>query len=135
MGLARIVNEKGNGDLAMLMGLGVVGASYTNKSQAKLTETTPIVRLIEEYGAIMVSKDSPYKTIDDLVDRVEGGPRLHQRRRRLLARRPRPPAADAAGQAVGIDPRKVNFVSVRRRRRPASGHPRQQARLGRVGGR
>jgi putative tricarboxylic transport membrane protein len=67
VGLARVVNEKGNGDLAMLMGLGVVGASYTNESEAKLTETTPLARLIQEPGAIMVSKDSPYKTIDDLV--------------------------------------------------------------------
>lgn len=41
VGLARVVNEKGNGDLTMLMGLGVVGASYTNKSQSKLTDTTP----------------------------------------------------------------------------------------------
>ena len=67
VGLARTVNEKGNNDLAMLMGLGVVGASYTNKSKATLTETTPIVKLIEEYGAVMVPKDSPFKTIDDLV--------------------------------------------------------------------
>ena len=36
VGLARMVNEKGNGDLAMLMGLGVVGAAYTNKSEATL---------------------------------------------------------------------------------------------------
>src|SRR5687767_5599071 len=33
VGLARTVNEKGNADLTMLMGLGVVGASYTNKSK------------------------------------------------------------------------------------------------------
>ena len=32
-----LVNEKGNGKLFMMMGLGVVGAQYTNKSQAKLT--------------------------------------------------------------------------------------------------
>src|SRR6478672_13420854 len=44
VGLARTVNEKGNADLTMLMGLGVVGASYTNKSKATLTDTTPIVR-------------------------------------------------------------------------------------------
>ncbi len=67
VGLARMVNEKGNADLTMLMGLGVVGASYTNDSEAKLTETTPLARLIEEPGAIMVSKDSPFNTIDDLV--------------------------------------------------------------------
>src|SRR3954453_2512491 len=67
VGLARTVNEKGNADLTMLMGLGVVGASYTAKSKATLGQTTPIARLIEEYGAVMVPKDSPFKTIDDLV--------------------------------------------------------------------
>src|SRR5918994_4461479 len=28
--MARLINEKGNGDLMMMMGLGVVGAVYTN---------------------------------------------------------------------------------------------------------
>ena len=74
VGLARVVNEKGNGDLAMLMGLGVVGASYTNKSESKLTDTTPLAKLIEEPGAIMVGKDSPYKTIDDLVTAWKADP-------------------------------------------------------------
>ncbi|MFG6198131.1 hypothetical protein [Nonomuraea sp. JJY05] len=58
VGLQRTINEKGNGKLAMLMGLGVVGASYASKSTATLTQTTPIAKLIEEAGAIVVSKDS-----------------------------------------------------------------------------
>ncbi|MBO9704913.1 MAG: tripartite tricarboxylate transporter substrate binding protein, partial [Arthrobacter sp.] len=74
VGLARLVNEKGNKDLTMLMGLGVVGASYTNKSPAKLTETVPLARLIQEPGAIMVPKSSPYKTIKDLVDAWKADP-------------------------------------------------------------
>src|ERR687890_76134 len=49
VGLARTVNEKGNADLTMLMGLGVVGASYTAKSKSTLADTTPIAKLIEEY--------------------------------------------------------------------------------------
>ncbi|HKG49158.1 MAG TPA: hypothetical protein VKB14_01840, partial [Actinomycetales bacterium] len=57
VGLARLVNEKGNGDLAMMMGLGVVGATYTNKATSKLSGTTPIARLIEEPSGIMVAKD------------------------------------------------------------------------------
>lgn len=65
VGLSRTMSEKGNGKLLMMMGLGVVGAQYTNKSEAKLDQTTPIARLIEESGAIVVPKDSPYKTIDD----------------------------------------------------------------------
>ncbi|MEE2570196.1 tripartite tricarboxylate transporter substrate-binding protein [Pseudarthrobacter sp. J64] len=111
VGLARVVNEKGNGDLAMLMGLGVVGASYTNKSEAKLTDTTPLARLIEEPGAIMVSKDSPYKSIDDLVAAWKADPGSI-----AVGGGSNPGGPDhllpmqLAG-AVGIDATKVNFVS------------------------
>jgi putative tricarboxylic transport membrane protein len=111
VGLARLVNEKGNGDLAMMMGLGVVGATYTNKATSKLSQTTPIARLIEEPSGIMVAKDSPYQTIDDLVaawkknpEKVSvGGGSSPGGPDHLL------PMQFAA--AVGIDAKKVNFVS------------------------
>jgi putative tricarboxylic transport membrane protein len=111
VGLARAVNEKGNGDLTMLMGLGVVGASYTNKSEAKLTQTTPLARLIEEPGAIMVSKDSPYKTIGDLVEAWKKDPS-----KLAVGGGSSPGGPDhllpmQLAQAVGIDPKQVNFVS------------------------
>ena len=111
VGLARVVNEAGNGDLAMLMGLGVVGASYTNKSEAKLTETTPLARLIEEPGAIMVSKDSPYQTIDDLVQAWKADPGSI-----AVGGGSSPGGPDhllpmQLADAVGIDPANVNFVS------------------------
>ena len=111
VGLARIVNEKGNADLGMLMGLGVVGASYTNDTAARLTDTTPIARLIQEPGAIMVSKDSPYKTIDDLVAAWKKDPS-----KVAVGGGSSPGGPDhllpmQLAQAVGIDPTKVNFVS------------------------
>ncbi|WP_309130453.1 tripartite tricarboxylate transporter substrate binding protein [Brevibacterium sp.] len=111
VGLARLVNEKGNGDLAMLMGLGVVGASYTNESEAKLTDTTPIAKLIEEPGAIMVPKDSPYKTIDDLVAAWKKDPS-----KLSVGGGSSPGGPDhllpmQLAEAVGIDPKDVNFVS------------------------
>ncbi|WP_115790116.1 Bug family tripartite tricarboxylate transporter substrate binding protein [Arthrobacter silvisoli] len=111
VGLARLVNEKGNKDLAMLMGLGVVGASYTNKSEAKLTATTPLARLIQEPGAIMVPKDSPYKTIGELVDAWKKDPS-----KLAVGGGSSPGGPDhllpmQLAQAVGIDPKKVNFVS------------------------
>ena len=40
----------------MMMGLGVVGAQYTNNSEAKLDQTTPIAKPIEESGAIVVPR-------------------------------------------------------------------------------
>ncbi|HET8787215.1 MAG TPA: tripartite tricarboxylate transporter substrate-binding protein, partial [Actinomycetes bacterium] len=111
VGLARIVNEKGNNDLGMLMGLGVVGASYTNDTDARLTDTTPIARLIQEPGAIMVSKDSPYKTIEDLVAAWKKDPS-----KLAVGGGSSPGGPDhllpmQLAQAVGIDAKKVNYVS------------------------
>lgn len=65
--MARLMNEKGAEDLLMTMGLGVVGALYTNKAHARLTDATPIARLIEESEGVAVPANSPFKTIDDLV--------------------------------------------------------------------
>ncbi len=111
VGLARTVNEKGNGDLTMLMGLGVVGASYTNKSKSTLAETTPIAKLIEEYGAVMVPKNSPFKTIDDLVEAWKKSPRSLS-----VGGGSSPGGPDhlfpmQLAQAEGIDPKQVRFVS------------------------
>ncbi|MCU1436015.1 MAG: C4-dicarboxylate transporter substrate-binding protein [Pseudarthrobacter sp.] len=111
VGLARIVNEKGNGDLTMLMGLGVVGASYTNKSESKLTATTPLARLIEEPGAIMVNKDSPYKTIDDLAAAWKADPASISVGGGSSPGGPDHLLPMQLAGALGIDATKVNFVS------------------------
>src|SRR3954449_7590294 len=74
VGLQRLVNEKGNADLLMQMGLGVVGAQYSNQSQATLDQTTPIARLIEEAEAIVVPASSPFKSMDDLVTAWKADP-------------------------------------------------------------
>src|SRR4030095_11730259 len=108
-GLARTVSEKGNGKLLMMMGLGVVGAQYTNESTAKLDQTTPIAKLIEESGAIVVSKDSQYKTITDLVKAWKANPKSL-----AVGGGSSPGGPDhllpmQLAQAVGINPKDVNF--------------------------
>lgn len=111
VGLARLVNEKGNGDLAMMMGLGVVGAAYTNKSPNKLSGTTPLARLIEESGAIIVPKASPYKTISDLVTAWKADPSKVAVGGGSSAGGPDHLLPMQLAQTVGIDPKKVNYVS------------------------
>jgi putative tricarboxylic transport membrane protein len=111
VGLQRTVNEKGNGKLAMQMGLGVVGASYTQKSPAKLTQTTPIAKVIEEPGAIVVPKNSPYQTINDLVSAWKADPK-----KIAVGGGSSPGGPDhllpmQLARAVGIDPKQVSFVS------------------------
>ena len=72
--MQRLVNEEGADDLVMVMGLGVVGAVYTNKSDATPREMTPIARLVEEQEGILVPADSPFETVDDLVDAWKDDP-------------------------------------------------------------
>jgi putative tricarboxylic transport membrane protein len=111
VGLQRVVSEEGNGQLAMQMGLGVVGASYTQNSEAKLTGTTPIAKLVEESGAIVVPTASPFQTIDDLVTAwsadlkgvTAGGGSSPGGPDHLLPMQ--------LAKAVGIDPTQVNYVS------------------------
>lgn len=110
VGLQRLVNEKGNGKLAMQMGLGVVGAAYTSKSEAGLTDTTPLARLIEEAGAIVVSKDSPYKTIDDLVTAWKKDPKKVPVGGGSSPGGPDHLLPMQLAKTVGIEPKKVNYV-------------------------
>jgi putative tricarboxylic transport membrane protein len=111
VGLQRLVNEKGNADLLMQMGLGVVGAQYSNQSQATLDQTTPIARLIEEAEAIVVPASSPFKSMDDLVTAWKANP----------GGTPVGGASNPGGpdhltpmllaQEVGVDPTAVNYVA------------------------
>lgn len=111
VGLQRVVNEKGNGELLMQMGLGVVGAAYTNKSRATLAETTPIARLIQEAEAIVVPKGSPYTDLASLVAAWKADPG-----KVVVGGASNPGGPDhltpmLLAKAVDLDPKTVNFVS------------------------
>ncbi len=111
VGLQRLVNEKGNAEMLMQMGLGVVGAQYSNQSEATLDQTTPIAKLIEEAEAIVVPGNSPYKTLDDLVQAWKKDP----------GGTPVGGASNPGGpdhltpmllaQEVGVTPTDVNYVA------------------------
>jgi putative tricarboxylic transport membrane protein len=74
VGLRRLVYEHGNGSLMMLMGLGIVGAQHTKPISASLGDTTPIARLIEEPEVVVVTRDSPLRSIADLVQTWRADP-------------------------------------------------------------
>lgn len=66
VGLAQLANERSE-DYLMVMGLVMVGAIETNKSQATLEDTTPIARLTAEDEIVVVPANSPYRTVNDMV--------------------------------------------------------------------
>ncbi|TQO18935.1 putative tricarboxylic transport membrane protein [Rhodoglobus vestalii] len=67
IGLASLATESDPVTL-MLTGFVMVGAVETNSSEVRLEQTTPIARLTEEAGVIVVPASSPYQSLSDLVD-------------------------------------------------------------------
>lgn len=111
VGLARIVQSKGDGDELMLMGLGVVGAVFTNDSDATLADTTPIARLISEPDFLVVPADSPYKTLDDFVQDWKSDPKNLPVGGGSSPGGPDHLAPHLVAKEVGIEPRDVNYAS------------------------
>lgn len=77
VGLSRLVDEKGNGELVMQMGFGLVAATVSQSSPVSFADTTPLVKLLDEYLAVVVPGDSPINTYDDLVSAWQDNHRLN----------------------------------------------------------
>ena len=111
IGLARFISaERGNGDAIMASGLIMLGAIVTHRPAVTLRDVTPIARLTGEYEAIVVAKDSPFLTLDDLMRAFKGRPEsvswgggsaggTDQILVGLIA------------DAVGVSPRRVNYIA------------------------
>jgi putative tricarboxylic transport membrane protein len=110
VGLTRLVNERGNGKLAMSMGLGVVGAVRSNHAPRTLADTTPLARLTEEQDVVVVAKDSPYRTVDDLVTAWKANPGRLPVGGGSSPGGPDHLAPMLMAQAAGIAPKDVNYI-------------------------
>ncbi|MFF9342985.1 MULTISPECIES: Bug family tripartite tricarboxylate transporter substrate binding protein [unclassified Streptomyces] len=110
VGLTRLVGERGDGRLAMSMGLGVVGAVHTNKTPRTLADTTPIARLTEEQDIVVVSKDSPYRTIQELLAAWKEAPGKLPVGGGSSPGGPDHLAPMLMARAAGIPPKDVNYI-------------------------
>jgi putative tricarboxylic transport membrane protein len=104
VGLARLVYESGNPRLLMLMGLGVVAGQHSHDSRVTLRETTPIARLMQEPGIVVVTRDSEYRTMADLVAAWRQNPNAIAFGGGSAAGGPDHVAALLVAQAAGISP-------------------------------
>ena len=109
--LQRLVNEKGNGKVMQQMGLGLVGGVYTNKSKATIDQTTPVARLTEEPEIVVVSKDSPYQSFEQLLAAWKADPGKLAVGGGSSPGGPDHLAPMLIAKEAGIDPKDVNFVS------------------------
>jgi len=110
VGLGRLVSERGNDKLVMSMGLGVVGSVHTNKSPSSLQDTTPICKLIEEPDIVVVAKDSPYRTVGDLVTAWKADPGSVPVGGGSSPGGPDHLAAMLFAKGAGLTPKSVNYV-------------------------
>ncbi|GGI98408.1 C4-dicarboxylate ABC transporter substrate-binding protein [Saccharopolyspora subtropica] len=110
VGLGRVVNERGNGKLAMSMGLGVVGSVYTNHSPVSLQDTTPIAKLVEEPNVVVVGKDSPYHDLGQLIADWKARPGEVPVGGGSSPGGPDHLAPMLMAKAIGLSPKQVNYV-------------------------
>lgn len=110
VGLRRLIYEKGNGRLLMVMGLGLVGAQYTSGIGATLQQTTPVARLIEEPEVIVVTQDSPYASLGDLVAAWRADPASVTVGGGSSPGGPDHLAPMLMAKAIGLAPKSVSYV-------------------------
>ncbi|MDP3474709.1 tripartite tricarboxylate transporter substrate binding protein [Hydrogenophaga sp.] len=109
IGLAQLINAKGDGSQLMVNGFVMVGAILLNKSPVNLSQTTPIARLTAEALVIVVPADSPIKTAKDLAERVKADPAKVTWAGGSAGGADHILAALFA-EAAGGDPKKINYI-------------------------
>ncbi|GAA1846974.1 tripartite tricarboxylate transporter substrate binding protein [Asanoa iriomotensis] len=110
VGLQRLVYERGNGTMLMLMGLGLVGAQHSVPRSATLADVTPVARLVEEPEAFVVTRDSPLRTMADLVAAWRAAPAALAVGGGSTTGGPDHLAPMLVAKAVGVPPPAVNYV-------------------------
>jgi len=111
IGLARFISaEHGKGDVVMLSGLIMLGAVVTHQSPVTLTQVTPLARLIGEFEVLVVPAASPFRTLADLITAFRAAPESISwgggsagGTDQILA--------GLVADAVGVDPRRVNYIA------------------------
>lgn len=113
IGLAQFVNaSKGDPNAMLVMGAVMLGSIITSKPPVTLQQATPIARLTSEYNVFVVPANSPYKSFADVVAQFKKDPGSIKWGGGSRGATEHIAAAMLA-RAVGVDPKKVNYVAFR----------------------
>jgi len=111
IGLARFMGaERGSTDAVMISGLIMLGGIVTNRSPVTLADVVPIARLTGEYEVIAVPAASPLRSLQDLLtafktrpESISWGGGSAGGSDQILA--------GLVADAVGVDPRRINYIA------------------------
>ncbi len=111
IGLARFIGaERGRGDVLLVSGLIMLGGIVTHQSPVTLRDVVPIARLTGEYEVIAVPAASPLRSLQDLLSAFKAQPGSISwgggsagGSDQILA--------GLVADAVGVDPKRVNYIA------------------------
>ena len=111
IGLARFIGaERARGDALMVSGLIMLGGIVTHQSPVTLRDVVPIARLTGEYEVIAVPAASPLRSLQDLITAFKAQPGSISwgggsagGSDQILA--------GLVADAVGVDPKRVNYIA------------------------
>jgi putative tricarboxylic transport membrane protein len=111
IGLARFIGaERGRGDTLMVSGLIMLGGIVMHRSPVTLHDVVPIARLTGEYEVIAVPTASPLHSLRDLLEALKAQPGSISwgggsagGSDQILA--------GLVADAVGVEPRRINYVA------------------------
>ena len=113
IGLAQFFNaSKGDPNALMVMGAVMLGGIITGKPPVSITQITPIARLTTEFNVFVLPADSPFKTMNDVVEQLKKDPGSVKWGGGSRGSTEHIAAAQIA-QAVGVQPSKINYVPFR----------------------
>ncbi|MGH3334890.1 MAG: Bug family tripartite tricarboxylate transporter substrate binding protein, partial [Nocardioides sp.] len=109
--MTSLVGRAGDEHTMMTVGLGVVGSTYSFASEYTLQDATPLAQLMSEPEAVLVPGDSPFQTIDDLVEAWKADPGSLS-----VGGGSSPGGPDhlfpmQLAKEVGVTPKDVNFIT------------------------
>jgi putative tricarboxylic transport membrane protein len=109
--MTELIGKAGDEHTIMTVGLGVVGSTYSFGSPFGLQDATPLAQLMSEPEGILVPADSPYETLEDLVQAWTADPGSIS-----VGGGSSPGGPDhlfpmQLAAEIGIDPNDVNYVS------------------------
>jgi putative tricarboxylic transport membrane protein len=71
VGMAQLLKKVADPYALIVVGRVTIGSQVTGKTEAKVAQLTPIARMMAESEVIVTPKDSPYKTIKDVLDAIK----------------------------------------------------------------
>lgn len=110
IGLSQVMEMPGNNTTLMVMGITMLGAININGSGVSIDEVTPIARITDDYDVLVVPADSPYETVDDVMQEMAKDPRNFPWGGGSLGSLDQMIIAQLADEA-GVDPKEVNYMA------------------------